>query len=1272
VSFPVVGIGASAGGLEAFSQLLANLPANTGMAFLLVQHLDPTHGSFLVEILAKKTGMPIEEAREGTEVSPDHVYVLPPNSTLTLAGDRLHLATRETIEQRRSPVDILFESLAERGPNAIGVILSGTGSDGAKGVQILKDAGGIIFAQEESSARFSGMPKSAIETGCVDFILSPRLISHELIRMGGHSYLNGVATSPSGPEELEAPAPPHLEDEEQFRRVFRILRNSCGVDFAHYKRTTIQRRLSRRMAVHQIESLATYANLLEENSTEAQALFRDLLICVTSFFRDQEMFRALEENIFPTLLEPKNARNPLRIWVPGCASGEEVYSIAICLYERIAEQASNRSIQIFGTDLNDAAIEQARAGYYLENISADVSAERLQRFFTKTDDHYQIARSIRDLCVFAKHNLIRDPPFSRLDLISCRNVLIYLDQSLHRRALSLFHYALKPRGFLVLGPSETVGQSPDFFEHLDDRHRIYIRKDRPDRAAIKLDTGESVAQRDLGLPATKAVSDQFDLDRILKESDRLLLTRYAPACVLVDEDLNILQFRGETSLYLEHLPGLASLNLQKLARPTLLVALSTAISQARKEEAPVRREAITVKAQGATRETRLEVIPIRVPESNAPGFLILFEDSPHQTSGQKRRMWLEDLFDKLLGKSRLLATRSEREREFLKVKQELDAARDLLQTTIEEQEAAKEELKSAHEELLSANEEFQTTNEELETAKEELQAANEELVTTNDELRNRNRELNRTNDALQVSWDYAEAIIATVREPLLILNKELGVVRANRGFYEFFKALPEEIENKALQEIGEHQWNDSSLRALLDKVVSQNKSFSDFEMVKVFPSIGKKALLLNGQRLPFAEKRGELCLLAIDDITDRRALEEARRAEREHVIEDQASDIQALVERDHILKAADQHKDEFLAMLAHELRNPLAPIRTTLDVLRRSGTTDPTLEWGWNIIDRQTRHLTRLVDDLLDVARLTRGEILLRKELISLLDVLNHSVETSRPAIEARKQILKLHLPSEPLYIDGDFVRLAQVFSNLLNNASKYSPECGEIVLTAESIGTQAMVTVSDHGIGILADVLPNIFEVFAQADRSKARSEGGLGLGLTLSLRLVELHGGNIGASSDGQDMGSQFVVRLPVSQKTPATAAPDVVDRRPTQSSKFRVLVADDNVDSTQAISRLLQLQGHDVRCAFDGASALAVAQEFDPDLILLDISLPDINGYEVLRRLREQSPAARPFVAAVTGFGQPEDHRRSREAGFDHHLVKPFGPDVLMAVLQSLGPR
>jgi two-component system, chemotaxis family, CheB/CheR fusion protein len=1273
--FPVVGIGASAGGLEAFSELLANLPTNTGMAFLLAQHLDPTHTSFLVEILSKQTGMPIEEAREGVEILPDHVYVLPPNNTLTLAGNLLHLKSRETIEQRRSPVDILFDSLAERGPNAIGVILSGSGSDGAKGVQTLKEAGGIIFAEEESSARFFGMPKSAIETGCVDFVLSSSMIAHELVRMGRHPYFNTVVRAVTRPEESEVSSLPHLEDEDQFKKIFRLLRHACGVDFTHYKRTTIERRLIRRMAVHQTESLASYGNLLQENPSEVQALFHDLLIRVTNFFRDPEMFQALAEGVFPRLLADKTSRNPLRIWVPGCASGEEVYSVAICLHECMANQVSDRRIQIFGTDLSDAAIDHARAGYYLDNISADVSTERLERFFTKVDDHYQIAKSIRDLCVFAQHNLIRDPPFSRLDLISCRNVLIYLDQALHRRVLSLFHYALKPHGFLVLGPSETVSQSAEFFEYLGDGHRIYVRKDASERAELALDTSESPTRQQTSIGSSKTFSGQLDVDRMLKESDRVLLSRYAPACVLVDEDLNILQFRGETSLYLEHMPGPATLNLQKLARPSLLVVLSTAISQVRKEGGPVRREGISLEAQGATREMSLEVIQIRAPEANAPCYLILFEKSPHSMTGEKHGMLLGGFWNRLFGRTNLPAAgrttaQSEGDRDFQKLKQELEATRDFLQATIEEQEAAKEELKSAHEELLSANEEFQTTNEELETAKEELQATNEELITTNDELRHRNRELNQSNDALRASRDYAEAIIATVREPLLILNQELRVVRANRGFYEFFNTRPEETENRRLYEIGEGQWNNSSLRAQLEEIVPRNTSFCEFEMVKAFPQIGEKALLLQAHRLPSDEQRGELILLAIDDITDRRALEESRRAEREHVIEEQASDIRGLEERDNLLKAADRHKNEFLAMLAHELRNPLAPIRTTLDVLRASVATDSTLEWGWNVIDRQTQHLIRLVDDLLDVARFTRGEILLQKEPILLREVLDHAVETSRPLIDSRNQTLSSELPSEPVYIDGDFVRLAQVFSNLLNNASKYTLEGGEISLTAECLSDEAVITLTDNGIGISAEVLPHIFEAFAQSDRSRPRSHGGLGLGLALSRRLVELHGGNITANSEGPGGGSQFVVHLPVLREALAKAAESApIDARSIESSKFRVLVVDDNVDSAEAIGKLLQLKGHDVRCAFDGASALIIAQQFGPHLILLDISLPDMDGYEVLRRLREQSRVSQPVVAAVTGFGQPEDRLRSQEAGFDHHLVKPFGPDVLMALIESL---
>jgi two-component system CheB/CheR fusion protein len=517
------------------------------------------------------------------------------------------------------------------------------------------------------------------------------------------------------------------------------------------------------------------------------------------------------------------------------------------------------------------------------------------------------------------------------------------------------------------------------------QHRFYVRKDVLERPALAFESGGApLAQEQADMSPSNRSLANFDLERALKESDRLLLTRYAPACVLVDENLTILQFRGETSLYLEHRPGPATLNLQKLVRPNLLVALSTTILEARKEGVPMRQEGIRLEVQGEIREILLEVIPIRASDTSGSCYLVLFERSLRPMAGEKRRRFFGDFFIKLFGRSQRSAPRrpamlSEGDRNFQNLRKELEAARELLQTTIESHEAAQEELKSAQEELLSANEEFQSTNEELETAKEELQATNEELITTNDELRHRNRELSQSNDALRASRDYAEAIIETVREPLLILNKELRVVRANRAFAEFFKTSPEEIENHRLYEIGEGQWNDSSLRSRLEEVISANASLGEFAMVKAFPQIGEKALLLQAHRLPADEQRGDLVLLAINDITERRALEEARHAEHEQIIEKQASDIRGLVESDSALKEADRHKNEFLAILAHELRNPLAPIRTTLDVLRSSAATDSALQWGCNVIDRQTQHLTRLVDDLLDVSRLTRGEILLQK-----------------------------------------------------------------------------------------------------------------------------------------------------------------------------------------------------------------------------------------------------------------------------------------------------
>jgi two-component system CheB/CheR fusion protein len=1196
------------------------------MAFLVVQHLDPERPSLLAEILAKKTSMPVAEVEDGMGVAADHVYIIPPNTVLMLDGDTLRLERREEGRQPTMPVDVLFHSLAkERGNNAVGVVLSGSGSDGARGVQAIKEAGGITFAQDEASASFNGMPKSAAGTGCVDFILDPAEIGRTLVRVGQHPYLKAEATD-------------QPSDAAAFKRAFRLLRTASGIDFTHYKRATIERRLARRLAVHHLDKLSEYVDLLQDNPAEVQALAQDLLIGVTSFFRDPDGIEALAQTVFPALMQGRSPKDALRIWVPGCATGEEVYSIAIRLVEFLGERAIATPIQIFGTDVSDTAVERARTGIYLASITAEVSPERLRRFFVKLNDHYQIAKSIRDLCVFARHDATRDPPFSRLDLVSCCNVLIYLDQALQRHMLSLFHYALKPHGFLLLGLSEGVGQGAGLFELVDKRRRLYVAKAVPGRRGLPLELGEaaSPARHDAGRAAAPAM---LEAERMQREADRVLLARYAPACVLIDEELNVLQFRGQTAPYLEHASGPASLNLRKLAPPGLLIALGPAMQEARRTGAPARTASVRLETREGVREVSLQVSPFQVPDAELRGYLVTFEEA----GGEKPRSFWGAWFARARRDLARAAKPTGEDGESARLQRELTATRDYLQAAIEEHEAAKEELRSAHEEVLSSNEELQSTNEELETAKEELQSANEELVTTNEELRNRNRELATLNEALQESRDYAEAIIETARAPAVVLDGSLRVMKANRAFYEGFKVPPEETEGRFIYDLGNRQWDIPKLRTLLEEILPQNSRFADYEVKHDFPDIGEKVMILNALRLAGSKQRPEMILLGIEDATARR--------------------------RADALELADLRKDEFLAMLAHELRNPLAPIRLAIETMRRAGTDNPTLKFGQDVIDRQTAHMTRLVDDLLDVSRITQGRIALRKEPLALAEVVERAVEAGRHLVDRGKHQLAIVPPRAPIYLEGDPVRLAQVVSNLLDNAAKYTPEGGEITLSTQIAGKDAVLKVSDNGAGIRPEVLPHLFDLFFQADKSPARRHGGMGIGLTLARRIVELHGGSIEANSEGEDKGSELIVRLPRLEQAPARRPAEESKSAPAAAASRRVLIVDDNVDAATTMQSFLQMQGHETRCAFDGPSALSLAQEFAPHLVLLDIAMPGMDGYEVIRRLRGRA-GEQPVVAAVTGFGQDTEWKRMKQAGFDHHLVKPVDPQTLAAFVGSLG--
>ncbi len=537
--FPVVGVGASAGGLEAYGQLLTHLPPDTGMAFVFVQHLDPKYDNKLALLLAKSTRMPVADATDGLAVEPNRVYVIPKNTTMTIARGVLRLAPRGEARSPHLPIDAFFKSLADdQRSAAVAVVLSGTGTDGTLGLLEVKAAGGITFAQDRESAKFAAMPESAAASGVVDFVRSPEGIAQELVRIGNHPYL--------APPESTQDRPADSGEEEAFRKVIALLRSAFGVDFTHYRDTTIRRRTRRRMAVHAKATLADYARLLEADRAEVETLYHDILINVTSFFRDPQMFETLKTSVFPEIVKGKTLQTPIRVWTAGCSTGQEAYSIAIALSEFLDDLPIRPPIQIFATDLSDAvSLEKARLGVYPESIEGEVSPERLRRFFTKEDGKYRVSKTLRDLCVFAKQNIAADPPFSRVDLISCRNVLIYLASPLQKRIIPTFHYALNPTGYLMLGSSETVGGFADLFDVVDKAHRIYAKRPGPVRqyphffaegyAATVPAGGPGVAA-----PAPTAADYQ-------KEADRIVLGQFAPAGVLVNDNFEVLQYRGRTA-----------------------------------------------------------------------------------------------------------------------------------------------------------------------------------------------------------------------------------------------------------------------------------------------------------------------------------------------------------------------------------------------------------------------------------------------------------------------------------------------------------------------------------------------------------------------------------------------------------------------------------------------------------------------------------------------------------------------------------------------------
>ena len=1903
---PIVGLGASAGGIAALQEFFAAMPVDSGMAFVVIVHLSPTHESTLPEMFQRSTAMPVVAATDGARVEPNSVYVIPPGKFLSSVDGHLRLTDAREPHGKRVAVDSFFRSLAEsHGAQSLAVVFSGAGGDGALGLKRIKELGGLTIAQDPDEAEHPDMPRSAIATGVVDWVLRVGEMPAKLV---GYVKQRGELRLPGedGPHPAEAVELSPDENEGALRDVLAFVHTRTGRDFSCYKRATIVRRIARRMQVNGLVDLPGYLVYLRTHAGEARALLQDLLISVTNFFREPASFAALERTI-PELFKGKEASDTVRVWVAGCATGEEAYSIAMLLSEHAGTLVGPPQIQVFATDLDEEVIREAREGLYPETIAADVSEERLRHFFIHEEGGFRVRRAVRELVLFAPHDLLKDSPFSRLDLVSCRNLLIYLNREAQSRAFDIFHFALRPGGRLFLGTSEAVDEGSPLFAVLDKKQRLYLQRPGPQRL-IAVPTGPGTLARALALqertrerptvPGRVSVENvQSMLDEAVPFDSGLppgelhfrLIERFSPPSILVNGAHDIVHLSESAGRFLQFAGGEPTRNLLRTVHPMLRVELRAALYAAAQTTTAATAFRVPVEVGDVP-----SLVDIRVTPAGelAPDFLlVVFEQHPAD------------------GTAAVVALRNaDADQAALHLERELVATKAHLRDTIEQSEASTEELKASNEELQAMNEELRSATEELETSREELQSINEELTTVNDELKSNVDQLARSNSDLQnlmAATDIAtvfldrelriqrftpaaralfsfiptdvgrplsdlsrrieypdivadaerslahlqpaqrevsagercylartlpyrtaddhiagvvltfldittqkraekeiaqlageserqrrvyETVLTNTPDFIYVFSLDHKVLYANDALIEMWGRGHDGAIGKTFLEIGYEPWHAEMHDREIDQVRATRQPIRgevpfngtngrrqyDYIFVPVIGPDGEveavagttrdvterketETQLREGQeQLDFAlaaadlgqwalnlvdhtatrtlrhdqlfgydallpewtyemflehvvpDDRNEVdaafqssvatgsawavecrirrrdgavriiwtkglvwrdaggrvdrMLGIIGDITDRRQAEErqafqirlaetlrplsdqidvqaeASRLLGEHLeanrvvyfeilgdeyvierdystgvrplagrypignfgpallavlldgrtvieadattepdrpageragfaaiqvrghvdvplvkggrfvagmsvqvsdrrdwtrhevalIEDCAERTWAAVERvrseaalrrseerlafvrrssgvgfwycdlpfdvlqwDELVKAhfhlppdavvtiqtfyerihpddreptrqaiersiagrteydvnyrtvepvtgattwvraigrtayaadgtpsqfdgvtldvsnqkraeaslreseqrfrvvadaapvliwlsgtdqlcswfnqpwlaftgrsmeqevgngwtagvhpddldfclqtytaafdartpfsmeyrlrrhdgeyrwlidngvprhrsdgafdgyigscldvtdyknaeaglrdADHRKDEFLATLAHELRNPLAPIRNGLQVMRLAGA-NGTIEQTRSMMERQLTQLVRLVDDLLDVSRVTSGKLELRRARTELRAVVEAALETSRPGLEEAGHQLTVTVPDEPIWVHGDETRLAQVVSNLLNNSAKYMHRGGHVRLTVGRDDDVAIVSVADDGIGIPPAMLDKVFDMFTQVDRALEKTTGGLGIGLSLVKELVKMHGGTIEAHSDGEGRGSEFVVRLPLVLPAGAGAAPPEVIEPTGASSRRRILVADDNVDSVDSLGLLLEFLGNEVTTANDGQTALEVAETFRPDVILLDIGMPKLNGYESCRRIRERPWGKSTILIALTGWGQAEDKRRSKEAGFDHHMVKPVDLSALEKLLAGLPPK
>lgn len=1207
----VVGVGASAGGLEASRKLVGTIPSGTGIAFILVQHLDPTHESMMVDLLSGHTSLTVCQAVDGMPVEADHLYVIPPATYLSIADGRLRLSHPQARHGARMPFDFLLRALAkERGARSVCVVLSGTGTDGSLGLKAVKDKGGLVIAQDPTEASYDGMPQNAIATGAVDLVLPVARMSDVIVKFARRAADPGERNEPSSKDTVQTYLP----------EIIDLLRANTAHDFTYYKQGTLERRIERRMAMAAVEpgDGERYLKILQSNKSELELLAKDLLINVTTFFRDPKVFAVLEQKIIPDLIRTHPADQPIRIWIAGCSTGEEAYSLAILFREQMTAATQPGALQIFASDVDIEAVDAARDGLYPVTIEANVSTERLNRYFRKEKQGYRVSPELRAAVVFTVQDLLTDPPFSRLDMVCCRNVLIYLRPEAQAKAISVFHFALNPGGLLLLGSAETVSDTDNRFEVCFKAERLYRRtgRSRSDDIAVAKQSNWSVRAFSTSGPAKNALRQTVLADLC----QRLVMDAFAPAAVLINRDHECLYSLGPTDRYLRVPAGQPSYNLLAMVNEAMRSKLRLGIQQAEEKK-----ERVAIAGGLTSHDGRSFMVSAQpVAWERESLFLVCFIDEPDNERKAAGPIPTADV-----------ARVAELERELESTKSELRGA-------IRNLEISSEEQKAINEEALSVNEEFQSTNEELLTSKEELQSLNEELTALNTQLQETLERQRETSDDLQ-------NILNSTNVATLFLDTELNI--------RFFTPATKLLFNIIPGDVGRPLADLHSLSA------DGSLNVDARTVLHTLTPIEREVEALGGvwfsrKILPYHahDSAVEGVVITFTDITERKrtakALEDAKQQAEE----------------------ANVAKSRFLAAASHDLRQPLQTIALLQGLLAKMVVGEPAQRLV-SRLDLTLGAISGMLNTLLDLNQIEAGTVRTEVVTFPINDLLNRLRDEF--GIHAQSQGLDLRVVKSSQSVCSDPHLLEQMIRNLLSNALKYT-ERGKVLLGCRALGDSLHIMVCDTGVGIPAEELQAVFEEYHQVNNPARERIRGLGLGLSIVQRLGKMLGHPVRVRSR-PGKGSTFSIEVKIAPGERVVQPPSdravMVNASLIEDGRIpgSILVVEDDTDVRELLELLLTNEGHRVMTAAEGAAALALIERgaIRPNLVIADYNLPNgMDGLEVVRRLRNKVQCD---VPAVILTGDITTATMRRVAGRNCiQLNKPMNPKELTQVIDRLLPE